>query len=131
MNEPAFDESGPVESVDFDFDEVDARLAGGVPEPTAAPAPPGLANLEEWLCSARGRVFFGVAITRKIAALNWLVRGEKPLAELAAELGCSKSAVAKHAAFASRVFGLRNRAQITHGGRLKKARSTKSGRSPH
>lgn len=123
----AFDEDGnQVPTADFPFDEVDERLAGGKePEPVVSLE---LKNLEAWLCSARGRQFFGVAITRKLAALNWLVSGEKPLAELAAELGCSKSAVAKHAADASRVFGLRNRAQIAHGGRLKKARSTKSGR---
>ena len=120
MTEPAFDDDGqPVGTTEIDFSAMDARLAGE-PDHSPDPAQPELRNLEAWLCSPRGRDFFGVAITRKLAALNWLVRGEKPLAELAAELGCSKSAVAKHAAEASRIFGLRNRAQIAHGGRLKK-----------
>ncbi len=122
----AFDESGPVESVDFDYAEVDRRLAGVETDQSADPAQPELRNLEAWLCSARGRVFFGPTITRKMAVLRWLVLPDKSLAALAAEHGCSKSAMSRHAAQAARVFGMRCRPQILHGGRWRKSRSTKS-----
>ena len=85
-----------------------------------------LANLLQWLATPTAEKYFGHAHKLRVTALGWAMNpaafNGQSLAQLAASLGVGKAALSKYAAQASRVFGIRNRAQIAHGSRWKKRR---------
>jgi hypothetical protein len=114
----AFDESGPVEAVGFDFDEVCRNVDGAEPDQSPDPQQ-SLANLMAWLESPGMVQFLGPTVRLKFAALAWCLDGEQPLSEIATRYGVSKQAVGSYAAQARRIFRLANRAQRTHGNRFK------------
>ena len=116
---PSFSDTGePCGSVDFPFDEVDARLAGEEPDHSPDPQQ-SLTNLLAWLESPGMVQFLGPTVRLKLAALAWCLDGEQPLSEIAQRHGVSKQAVGSYAAQARRIFHLANRAQRTHGNRFK------------
>ena len=134
-----FDDSGQVvPAVSFDFDAIDARLAGEdqlssddtcEPQTPAGPDPEErdlsleLANLQAWLGSPAAVEYFGSAFNHRMLALIWATApesyGGKSLSALARERGITPAALSKYAAEASRIFGLKNRSQRAHDSRAR------------
>jgi hypothetical protein len=110
----AFDDDGnQVPTVDFDY----AALDGEEAEPTAQDADT-IGNLLAWLGGERATAYFGKAFSHRLLAMSWAADPAqfqgKSLSELARERGLTPAALSKYAAQASKVFGLRNRSQLTH-----------------
>jgi hypothetical protein len=113
MNDMGFDDDGnQVPTVDFDYDALD----GEAPEPTGTDDTIG--NLLAWLGGDRATAYFGKAFSHRLTALSWAADPAqfqgRSLSDLARERGLTPAALSKYAAQASKVFGLRNRSQLTH-----------------
>jgi hypothetical protein len=112
---------------DFDYDLVDAHLDGEseVEPASSAEAVGAVRNLLAWLSTPKARRYFGRQFHHRLIALAWVSCPDSftlSLSKLAQSNGISKQALSRHAAEASRIFGIRNGAQQAHGTRFKKQR---------
>jgi len=116
------DDGGPVQSVGFDYDEIDR-----VPEP-ASNRGEQLSNMLVWFGSLKAAQYFGRNFTLRLLALSWVCNPAyhegKSLSQLAREHGVSVQLLSRYCADASRIFAIRNRSQKTHGTRWRNRRTS-------
>ncbi len=114
-------ESGAIVPVCYPPDTGEAPEADAPDERAAQ-----LNRLLEWFTTPAALRYFGPTFERRIVALMWTVNPAvfkgKSLSMLARDMGITKQALSRYAAMASRVFGIRNRAQFAHGGRWRPGR---------
>ncbi len=99
-----------------------------LPEADAAPDERAeqLNRLLEWFTTPAALQYFGPTFERRIVALMWTVNPAvfegKSLSMMARDMGVTKQALSHYSAEAARIFKIRNRSQIAHGGRWRSGR---------